>query len=157
MDREHIKEVLGGFPRHRTHLLPALRAVQEELHWLPTWAMEEIGAYLRVPKSEVHGVASSFPELRLKEPGRFVLKVCTGLACYLQGSAQILEAVSGDLGIGVGETTDDGAITLEEAPCLFVCAMAPAMELGGGPFGRLTPEDAVTRLQAIPRFPPPQP
>ena len=122
MDREHIKEVLGGFPRHRTHLLPALRAVQEELHWLPTWAMEEIGAYLRVPKSEVHGVASSFPELRLKEPGRFVLKVCTGLACYLQGSARILEAVSGDLGIGVSETTDDGAITLEEAPA---CSCAP--------------------------------
>ena len=151
MDREETKEILGRFPRHRTHLLPALRAVQEELHWLPAWAMEEIGAYLRVPKSEVHGVASSFPELRLKEPGRFVLRVCTGLACYLQGGTRVLEAVSGDLGIGVGETTDDGAITLEEAPCLFVCAMAPAMELGGGPFGKLTPEDAVTRLQAIPR------
>lgn len=156
MDRADTKEILGRFPRHRTYLLPALRAVQEELHWLPTWAMEEIGAYLRVPKSEVHGVASSFPELRLKEPGRFVLRVCTGLACYLQGSARILEAVSRDLGIGVDETTDDGAITIEEAPCLFVCSMAPAMELGGGPFGRLTPEDAVTRLQAIPRFPPPQ-
>ena len=50
MDRDQIKEILGGFPRHRTHLLPALRAVQEELHWLPTWAMEEIGAYLRVSR-----------------------------------------------------------------------------------------------------------
>ena len=151
MDREETKEILGRFPRHRTHLLPALRAIQEELHWLPAWAMEEIGAYLRVPKSEVHGVASSFPELRLKEPGRFVLRVCTGLACYLQGGTRVLEAVAGVLEIGVGETTGDGAITLEEAPCLFVCAMAPAMELGGGPFGKLTPEDAVTRLQAIPR------
>ena len=80
--------------------------------------------------------------------------MCTGLGCYLQGGARILESVSGDLGIGVGETTDDGAITLEETPCLFVCAMAPAMELGGGPFGRLTPDDAVTRLQAIPPIPP---
>ena len=157
MDRDRIKEILGVFSRQRTQLLPALRAVQEELHWVPTWAMEEVGAYLRVPKSEVHGVASSFPELRLKEPGRFVLRVCTGLACYLQGGARILEAVGKDLEIGIGETTNDGAITLEEAPCLFVCSMAPAMELGGGPFGRLTPEDAVTRLQAIPRFPPPQP
>ena len=151
MDRDRIKEILGLFPRHRTHLLPALRAVQEELHWVPTWAMEEVGAYLRVPKSEVHGVASSFPELRLKEPGRHVLRVCMGLACYLQGGTRVLEAVAEELGVGVGETTDDGARTLEEAPCLFVCAMAPAMELGGGPFGKLTPEDAIIRLQAIPR------
>ncbi len=151
MDRDRIKEILGLFPRHRTHLLPALRAVQEELHWVPTWAMEEVGAYLRVPKSEVHGVASSFPELRLKEPGRHVLRVCMGLACYLQGGTRVLEAVAEELGVGVGETTDDGALTLEEAPCLFVCAMAPAMELGGGPFGKLTPEDAIIRLQAIPR------
>lgn len=157
MDRGRIKEIIGVFPRQRTQLLPALRAVQEELHWVPTWAMEEIGAYLRVPKSEVHGVASSFPELRLKESGRFVLRVCTGLACYLQGGARVLEAVSDDLEIAVGETTGDGAITLEEAPCLFVCSMAPAMELGGGPHGRLTPEDALARLQAVPRFPPPQP
>ena len=151
MDREETKEILGRFPRHRTYLLPALRAVQEGLHWIPAWAMEEIGAYLRVPKSEVHGVASSFPELRLKEPGRFVLRVCTGLACYLQGGTRVLEAVSVELGIGVGETTDDGALTLEEAPCLFVCAMAPTMELEGGTFGKLTPEDAVIRLQSVPR------
>jgi NADH:ubiquinone oxidoreductase subunit E len=151
LDRDEIKEILGRFPRHRTYLLPTLRAVQEELHWLPAWAMEEIGVYLRVPKSEVHGVASSFPELRLKEPGRHVLRVCTGLACYLKGAPQVLEAVSGALEIGVGETTEDGILTLEEAQCLFVCAMAPTMDLDGAPFGKLTPEDAVTRLQAVPR------
>ena len=65
------------------------------------------------------------------------MRVCTGLACYLQGGTRVLDAVSGELGIGVGETTDDGALTLEEAPCLFVCAMAPTMELEGGTFESL--------------------
>ena len=78
MDREETKEILGRFPRHRTYLLSALRAVQEGLRWIPAWAMEEIGAYLRVPKSEVHGVASSFPELRLKEPGPFRIESLHG-------------------------------------------------------------------------------
>ena len=118
------------------------------MHWIPAWAMEEVSSYLRVPKSEVHGVASSFPELRLKAPGRHIVRACTGLSCYLKGSGPVLKALEDDRGIEAGHTTEDDAVTLEEAPCLFVCAMAPAMELDGGTFGRLTPVD---RLQAIPR------
>ena len=151
MDREETKEILGRFPA--TQDLPAAGfACRPGRAALDT----RVGhggdrGIPSGPKSEVHGVASSFPELRLKEPGRFVLRVCTGLACYLQGGTRVLDAVSGELGIGVGETTDDGALTLEEAPCLFVCAMAPTMELEGGTFGKLTPEDAVIRLQSVPR------
>ncbi len=149
MDREGIKEVLGRFPRRRTYLLPALQAVQEEVRYLPSWAMEEIGAYLRVPKSEIHGVASSYPELRFDEPGRHIVKVCTGLQCHLNGAEEGLEALAHDLGVRVGETTPDGQFTLEETPCVFDCALAPAIEWDGHVAGRMTREVALARLRGL--------
>ncbi|MFQ5933569.1 MAG: NAD(P)H-dependent oxidoreductase subunit E [Dehalococcoidia bacterium] len=146
MDREDIKEVLGRFPRQRTHLLPTLHAVQEEVRYLPAWALEEVSAYLRVPKSEVHGVASSYPELRLTEPGRHIIRVCTGLQCYLNGATPVLEELKNTLAVQPGQTTADGTFTLEEMPCAFVCPLAPAVEWDGVCLGRMTPERAAVKV-----------
>jgi NADH:ubiquinone oxidoreductase subunit E len=149
MDREGIKEVLGRFPRERAQLLPVLQAVQEETRWIPAWAMEEVSAYLKVPTSEVHGVASSFPELRLKAPGKHILRVCTGLSCFLNGAVPVLEGLEKSLGIEAGGTTPDEAFTLEEAPCLFVCPAAPAVEWDGVCSGRMTPDRVVALVRAV--------
>lgn len=142
--------MLGRFPRERTQLLPVLHAVQEETCWIPAWAMEEVSAYLKVPASEVHGVVSSFPELRLKAPGRHLLRVCTGLSCYLNGGLSVLEGLEKSLGIEAGGTTPDGVFTLEEAPCLFVCPAAPAVEWDGICSGRMTTDRAVALVRAGP-------
>ena len=149
MDREGIKEVLGRFPRRRTYLLPVLQAVQEEVRYLPNWAMEEVGAYLRVPKSEVHGVASSYPELRFDEPGRHIVRICTGLQCHLNGAGEVLEELTNSLSVRVGETTPDSQFTLEETLCVFACALAPAIEWDGHVAGRMTREVALARLQSL--------
>ena len=148
MNREEIKEVLGRFPQERTYLLPALQAVQEEVRYLPAWAMEEISAYLKVPKSEVHGVASSYPELRLKAPGKHIVRVCTGLPCYLKGAIPVLEELERNLAVQPGETTTDGMYTLEEVPCVFICPLAPAVEWDGACLGRVTPEKVAEKVKA---------
>ena len=150
MNREKIKEIIGCFPIHRTYLLPVLEAIQEEIGWIPAWAMEEVASYLRLPKSEVHGVASSFPDLRSKPTGEYVVKVCTGLPCHLKGSALVLSALEREVGVTSGETTNNKSISLEESSCLFICAMAPAMAINSGVFGRVSPEDALSHLHAIP-------
>ncbi|MFQ5874538.1 MAG: NAD(P)H-dependent oxidoreductase subunit E [Dehalococcoidia bacterium] len=149
MDREDIKEVLGKFPRERTYLLPALQAVQEEVRYLPAWAMEEVSAYLKVPKSEVHGVASSYPELRLKEPGKHIVRVCTGLSCFLNGAIPVLEELKKSLALQPGETAPTGMFTLEEMPCAFVCPLSPAVEWDGECMGRMTLENAVAKVKAM--------
>ncbi len=149
MDRAAIKEVLGRFPQERTYLLPALHAVQEQVFYLPPWALEEVSAYLKVPKSEVHGVASAYPELRLEAPGVHTVRVCTGLSCYLNGAKPVLERLEKLLGIRPGETTSDGMFTLEEVPCAFVCPLAPAVEWDGASRGRTTAEEVESRLKVI--------
>jgi NADH:ubiquinone oxidoreductase subunit F (NADH-binding)/NADH:ubiquinone oxidoreductase subunit E len=114
--RAELDERIRAFPRRRTYLLPALHEVQHALGWLPATALETVGGHLRVPKSEVYGIASSFPDFRLSEPPEHVTRVCAGASCRVAGAAP-----------KPGESTAD---------CLFICGVAPAMEVDGRLSGR---------------------
>src|SRR5260370_30299375 len=81
-----LAERIRAYPRRRTYLLPALHDVQNALGWLSGEALEMLGGHLRVPKSEVYGIASSFPDFRLGEATEHLKRVCTGAACRLAGS-----------------------------------------------------------------------
>ena len=109
-----LPDVLAQFPRERTWLLPALQAVQRDERWLSPASLEAVAAHLRVPKSEVWGVASHYPELRLQATGRRLVRVCTGVACLTRGGRDLLAACEQLLGIRAPATTADGAVTLEE-------------------------------------------
>jgi NADH-quinone oxidoreductase subunit F len=140
-------EPLTGFPRERTWLLPALHAVQHAERWLSPDALERVAAHLRVPRSEVWGVASHYPELRLSPPGRRLVRVCTGLACLARGARDLLATCERRLGVAPGGSTADGAVTLEELDCAFICASAPVVEIDHVPRGRLTAGDVVALLE----------
>ncbi len=129
------------FPRERTYLLPALHYLQEESGYLPGWALEVLGWHLHIPASEVYGAATSYTELRVRETGQHVLRVCTGLGCWLNGGREILERLTDTLGISPGETTGDALVTLEETPCGFLCGMAPAVQWNGRWHGRMGPDE----------------
>ena len=140
--------LLAQFPRERTWLLPALQAVQRAERWLPAEALEAVAAHLRVPASEVWGVASHYPELRLARPGRRIVRVCTGLSCRARGARDLLVECAHRLGIRAGETTPDGGVTLEEMDCAFACAVAPVVEVDHEPRGRVSPGDLEALLTA---------
>src|SRR5438128_2240064 len=136
-----LADALAQFPRERTWLLPALHAVQHAERWLSPASLEAVAAHLRVPKSEVWGVASHYPEFRLAEPGRRVVRVCTGVACLARGGGEILAACERRLGVEAGETTGDQGVTLEALDCAFACGSAPVAQVDHHYRGRLTPND----------------
>lgn len=147
-DRKSLRAVLRErFPRERGQLLPALHFLQHEFGYLPDWAMEVTGWHLGIPASEVYGAATSYTELRTEKPGEHVLRVCTGLGCWINGGKEILALMELGLGLHSGGTTPDGGVTLEETPCGFLCGMAPAVELDGRWHGRVTPSSALEFLQ----------
>ena len=149
-DRQSLRAVLREkFPRNHGQLLPALHFLQHEFGYLPDWAMEVVGWHLGIPASEVYGAATSYTELRIKEPGAHVLRVCTGISCLLNGGRDVLRAVESRLRVHRGQTTPDGLITFEETPCGFLCAMAPAVELNGSWIGRATPESVKELIQGV--------
>ncbi len=129
MSHVSLDRVLAPFPRERTWLLPALQAVQEDRGWLSLDDLAAVSAYLRVPKSEVYGVATHYPELRLAPRGIHLVRVCTGVPCRINGGLALLAALEQRFGVAAGQTTPDGAVTLEEADCCFVCSVAPVVEV----------------------------
>src|SRR6266850_964436 len=139
---------LAAFPRERTWLLPALRAAQLAERWLSPETLDRIAAHLRVPKSEVWGVASHYPALRLAQPGRRIVRVCTGVSCRVRGGGELLAACEGRFGVHAGQTTADGATTLEELDCAFACSVAPVVEVDHAIRGRVTPGDLASVLGA---------
>jgi len=145
-----LDTLLATFPRERTWLLPALQAVQRAERYLSPDALEAVAAHLRVPKSEVWGVASHYPELRLARPGRRLIRVCTGVSCRVRGGRELLAACERRLGVRAGQTTADGAATLEELDCGFACAVAPVVEIDHAYRGRVTPDALDALLAAHP-------
>ncbi|MGH7365390.1 MAG: NAD(P)H-dependent oxidoreductase subunit E [Candidatus Rokuibacteriota bacterium] len=146
-------DVLSRFPRERTWLLPALHALQHRDRWLSAAGLEEVADHLRVPRSDVYGVATHYPEFRLAQPGRRVVRVCVGLSCRARGGLDVLAACERRLGIAAGATTPDGAITLEPLDCAFDCAMAPVVEVDGEHRGRVEAGAVDAVLDAPPHHP----
>ncbi len=136
MDRRALLEDLRELPRERTMLLPALHLAHDRLGYLPGWAIEAIGAWLHVPKSEVYGAATSYANFRFRPPPRHRIKVCCGAACRVKGSGHLVEKLEEDLGVRLGGTTPSGAISLEKSDCLFACAVGPVVEIDGVTHGR---------------------
>ena len=145
--RRDLTPILAPFPRKQQYLLSALQAVQKELGQLPPWALLAVGEHLRVPPSELYGVATHFPELRLERRGEHVVRVCTGLSCAAVGGGEVLAAVEQRLGVRIGEARPDGRVSLEETTCAFICSVAPIVEIDGVAYGGLQPEDAAALVE----------
>jgi NADH-quinone oxidoreductase subunit F len=110
----------------RPGLLPALHAAQKLYGWLPQEVAAEVAKALQVPLADVHGVIE-FYSLFYNEPvGKRMIRICTDVACALEGGEAILEHLCTHHGIQPGQTTPDGATTIEHAPCLGLCEHAPA-------------------------------
>ena len=148
-DRNSLRKVLRDkFPRDHGQLLPALHFLQHEFGYLPDWAMEVVGWHLGIPASEVYGAATSYTELRTEKPGAHVLRVCTGLSCWINGGKELLGAAEAELGAHPGQTKD-GSITFEQTPCGFLCGMAPVVEMDGAWRGRATPGSVRDLIQQV--------
>ena len=117
-------------------LLPILHAVQEGLGFVPPDGIDRIAHALNLSRAEVHGVVTFYHDFRSAPPGRHVLKLCRAEACQSMGSAALEAHVKTRLGIDFGETTQDGAVTLDPVYCLGNCACSPALMIDGQLRGR---------------------
>ena len=134
-DTVAVHDLIANLPRERGSLLPALQAVQHAHGWLSREALAGIAAHLRVPASEVWGVASDYPELRLAPTGAHHVRVCTGVSCRLLGGVDLLTRCRDRF------RGRDAEVTVEEADCFFTCSMAPMVEVDGAYRGRVATGD----------------
>lgn len=118
-------------------LLPLLHAVQHETGYIDDAAVPLIASALNISRAEVHGVVTFYHDFRRNPAGRHVVKLCRAESCQARGGAAVETVAVSRLGVGMGKTRGDGAVTLEAVYCLGLCAIGPNALVDGRPVARL--------------------
>ncbi len=138
--RKKTRQIVEPWRNGTGGLIPILQQVQHEIGYLPEEALETISLELKIPTSEIYGVATFYAQFHLKPRGRHIIRVCRGTACHVRGSLKILNSVKEITGASENETTEDLRFTVEPVACLGACGLAPVMVVDTQTFGRLTPD-----------------
>ncbi len=138
--RQRAEELVALYPRARSAMLPLLHLVQEQDGYVTVAGIAEVAALTGTTTADVRGTASFYEMFHLEPVGKYVVSVCTNIACLLSGGLEMLEHASQALGCTVGETSEDGLFTLEEAECLADCDIAPCVQVNHRYVRTTTPE-----------------
>ena len=132
-------------------LLPILHGIQDEFGYVPREALPVIAEALNISRAEVHGVVTFYHDFRREPAGDHVVKLCRAEACQAAGCEALADHLTGKLGIGFGETTADGRVTLEPVYCLGLCAVSPAAMIDGRLVARLDAKRLDRALEEVSR------
>ncbi len=125
--------------RHQNgSLIPLLQAAQDSYGYIPEKVIYYISELVGIPAAEIYGVITFYSQFRLKPLGKNLIRICEGTACHVNGAKSILTALQDELGITVGETTDDGIFSLQSVACLGCCSLAPVVMINDATHGNLT-------------------
>ncbi|NBV26354.1 MAG: NAD(P)H-dependent oxidoreductase subunit E, partial [Actinobacteria bacterium] len=119
--RQRADELVALYPQKRSAMLPLLHLAQEQDGYLTDEGMAEVAELTGTSPAEVRGTASFYDMFHLEPVGKYVVGVCTNIACLLAGGEELLDHATKTLGCAVGGTSADGLFTLEETECLADC------------------------------------
>jgi NADH:ubiquinone oxidoreductase subunit E len=139
-----VQEVLTRHGKDGS-LLTILKEVQDKCAYLPEEAMIHIARGLGIPASEVYEVATFYSFLSADLLGENTIRICRSTPCFLKNSEIIVKTMEKELGISVGETTEDGKFSLLLTNCIGACDKAPAMMVNRKTYGNLT-ADKIARI-----------
>lgn len=134
---EHEMEL---YPDKKAVGLEALKIVQKHQGWVSDESLLAISKYLRIPAADLEGVATFFNLVYRQPVGKNVILFCNSVSCWIMGCEAMKTHIHQQLGIGFGETSEDGEFTLIPVPCLGDCDRAPVMMVGEDQHRNLTAE-----------------
>lgn len=130
---DEIQKILSAYPpdQKRSAVMPLLYLAQRADNYIQKKTIDEIADILEITPTEVASIVGFYTLYHDQPGGRYRLQVCTDLPCALRGADQFLQDLCENLGIKVGETSQDGLITIEEVTCLAGCHRAPLFQVQG--------------------------
>lgn len=145
-DLAEVEAILASHAGREGPLLPMLHDLQTAFGHVPAAAHAPICGALNITRAELHGVISFYHDFRDAPAGRHMVKICRSEACQAVGAEALSERVLDMLGVGWGETTLDGRVTVEPVYCLGLCACGPAAMVDGAVRGRVSAEALVAEV-----------
>lgn len=139
-DLSLLEDVLKTYADTKGSLITILQKAQDIYGYLPMDVLEHISKRTGIKPAKILGVATFYTQFRLKPVGKYLILLCKGTACHVNGSDMIEKTIIETLGIHDGETTEDGLFSLKNVACLGCCSLSPVMMINDETYGRLTPQ-----------------
>ena len=148
-DLSLLEGVLKEYKDTKGSLITILQKAQDIYGYLPTDVIYHVAENTGNTPAKVMGVATFYTQFRLQPVGKYLIMLCQGTACHVNGSERIEAAICEELGIKDGETTEDGLFTLKCVACLGCCSLSPVMMINDETYGSLTPEKTIRILNEL--------
>jgi NADH:ubiquinone oxidoreductase subunit E len=141
-NQANAEAIIDSYPEVRSAVMPLLYIASLEHDYASEDAMREVASLTGITPVQLQSVASFYTMFRRDNPGDYLVSVCTSIACFLRDADDVLEAIEDAVAGAIGETTSDGAITVEHVECIGACGGAPAVQVNYETIEGLTPEMA---------------
>lgn len=152
-DFTELAPVMEKYAKTPGSLITILQKAQDIYGYLSMDAINYIAEQTGIKPAKIYGVATFYSQFRLKPIGKYLIMLCKGTACHVNGADMIEEAICEELNINDGETTEDGIFTLNNVACLGCCSLAPVMMIktvsGDETYGNLTKDSVKKALSEI--------
>ncbi|MBJ6726020.1 NADH-quinone oxidoreductase subunit NuoE family protein [Geomesophilobacter sediminis] len=138
IDLALANEVIDKYLTLPGNLMPVLQGIQDGYGFVPKPTIDLVAERLNVYPSQIYGVLTFYAQFHLKPRGKYIIRVCVGTACHVQGAERITETFFDRLHIGHAETSADLRYTFEKVACLGACGMAPLAMVNDDTYGKMT-------------------
>lgn len=140
-DTEVVEKLIKKWEGKEGNFIMILHEVQNYYGYIPRDIAFDLTRYLDIPLAKIYEVISFYNYFKLEPPGKHIISICMGTACYLKGAPQLFKKIKSILNIEDKETTQDGMFQLQSVRCLGCCGLAPVIMIDGKIYGNLGPND----------------
>jgi NADH-quinone oxidoreductase subunit E len=133
-----FEALVKRYPERRAALLPTLRLIERDFACISEDGMVLAAELIGVSPAYVLGVVSFYTHYKGPKDGKYVIELCRTLPCALRGADKLAEHACKKLGLGIGESSEDGKFTIKSVECIAACGYGPAMQINGAYHEHLT-------------------
>jgi NADH-quinone oxidoreductase subunit E len=138
--QEEVARIVEPWKGKQGNLIMVLHQIENRFSYVPRDISFEVAKQLDIPLARIYEVITFYNYFKLEPPGKNIISVCLGTACYLKGSSRLVDAFKKQLGVSPGQTTPDKRYHVQVVRCLGCCGLAPVTTVAQKVYSNMTPE-----------------
>ena len=147
--QDEVAVIANKWKKKRGSLIMALHDLQSRIGYVPRESAMRLGRQMDVPLARIYEVVTFYNYFKTEPPGKYIISLCTGTACHIKGSRNLLEGLQKDLKVHEGESTPDREYHLQAVRCLGCCGLAPVVSVNGKVYGKLNTAEGHYLIERI--------